>query len=211
MEARWSIETSINFDWSRRRHIPAESTLHSLLGANLQSNKRKTVQGRCSKFRLPRVSTKCPWINICRRKWRLCTWSLDSIGTCMWYITLEPRQEAVGRNEGKTPCIFTLGTRRKWMGSFMPQPLYHRGNKPGNQWIGGWVGSRADLDSAEKNVLLWRKSNPDSSAVKLVKWVIYSKYLPHSPLKLTLKYPMTMMTPVVAFYTNVIPHISHAT
>jgi hypothetical protein len=97
------------------------------------------------------------------------------------------------------------------MGSFMPQPLCHRENKTGNQWIGGWVGSGAGLDAAERSFLPWRKSNPDSSAVKLIKSVTYSKHLLHSRLKLTSKYPMTTMVAVVPFYKNVILHISRET
>jgi hypothetical protein len=43
-----------------------------------------------------------------------------------------------------------LGTRRGWVVSTTPRPLYLR-NKPGTHCTGSWVGPRAGLDGCEKS------------------------------------------------------------
>jgi hypothetical protein len=46
--------------------------------------------------------------------------------------------------------ILNLGTRRGWVVSTTPQPLYPR-ERPGTHCAGGWVGPRAGLDVCEKS------------------------------------------------------------
>jgi hypothetical protein len=36
-----------------------------------------------------------------------------------------------------------------WVVKATPRPLYPRGNRPGTNFIGGWVGPRTGLDDAE--------------------------------------------------------------
>jgi hypothetical protein len=43
-----------------------------------------------------------------------------------------------------------LGTRRGWVVSTTPRPLYSR-ERPGTNCTGGWVGPRAGLDVCEKS------------------------------------------------------------
>jgi hypothetical protein len=38
--------------------------------------------------------------------------------------------------------------------SFKPRPLYPGERAPGVLWIGGWVGSRIDLDEVERRKIL---------------------------------------------------------
>jgi hypothetical protein len=45
--------------------------------------------------------------------------------------------------------ILNLNTRRVWVVSTTPRPLYHR-KKPGTHCTGGWVGPRTGLDVYEK-------------------------------------------------------------
>jgi hypothetical protein len=58
-----------------------------------------------------------------------------------------PHHEGILGNGGIAPHILHLGTRLRWVVSFTPQPLYPQGRVPGTHWIGGWVGSRANLDA----------------------------------------------------------------
>jgi hypothetical protein len=43
-----------------------------------------------------------------------------------------------------------IGTRRRWVASTTPRPLYPR-ERPGTHCIGDWVGPRAGLDWCEKS------------------------------------------------------------
>jgi hypothetical protein len=53
---------------------------------------------------------------------------------------------------GTALLFLDLGTRRGWVVSTMPRPLYPR-ERPGTHCTGGWVGPRAGLDVCEKNVI----------------------------------------------------------
>jgi hypothetical protein len=57
--------------------------------------------------------------------------------------------------------ILDLGTRWKWVVSFMFLPFYPRERAPGTHWIWGLVGPRAGLEAVEwRRVLHCRESNP---------------------------------------------------
>jgi len=58
----------------------------------------------------------------------------------------------VWENGGTVPRILKLGTRWRWVVSFTARPLYPRGEC--SPWIGGWVGSRAGLNMAEKRKII---------------------------------------------------------
>jgi hypothetical protein len=64
------------------------------------------------------------------------------------------------------PRISDLGTRRRWVMCFTPRPLY----PPGTHWIGGWVGTRAVLDTVVKRNISQprRESNPRAPIVQPV-------------------------------------------
>jgi hypothetical protein len=49
--------------------------------------------------------------------------------------------------------ILDLETRWRWKVSFMPRPLYPRGNSPQYHCIWGWVGPRSDLDAVKRKIL----------------------------------------------------------
>jgi hypothetical protein len=55
------------------------------------------------------------------------------------------------------PLILTRGIKRRWMISFKLQQLYPRERCPGALWVGGWLGSGADLSSKgiRENSCLW--------------------------------------------------------
>jgi hypothetical protein len=52
-----------------------------------------------------------------------------------------------GGSEAMAP-LFNLGIRWKWVVIFKPHLHYPRGTAPCTQWIGGYVGRRAGLDTA---------------------------------------------------------------
>jgi hypothetical protein len=54
------------------------------------------------------------------------------------------------------------GTRWRWVVSFTTWPLYPQGKNPNIHWIGGWIGSRARLDTVpkRKNSCPCQESNP---------------------------------------------------
>jgi hypothetical protein len=54
-------------------------------------------------------------------------------------------------SRGIALLMLDLGTRRGWVVSTMPRPLYPP-ERPGTHCTGGWVGSRAGLDVCEKVV-----------------------------------------------------------
>jgi hypothetical protein len=57
--------------------------------------------------------------------------------------------------ESRYSCtILDLGTRRRWVVSFTPRPLYPRESPPGTNWIGGRLGSKASLEAMEQRKLL---------------------------------------------------------
>jgi hypothetical protein len=60
------------------------------------------------------------------------------------------RPEGTERGTGIAPLFLDLGTRRGWVVSTTPRPLYPR-TRPGTHCIGGWVGPRAGLDVCEKS------------------------------------------------------------
>jgi hypothetical protein len=49
--------------------------------------------------------------------------------------------------------ISNLNSRWRLFVSFTNRPLYPSGRSPHNRWIGGWVGSMADLDVGAKRFL----------------------------------------------------------
>jgi len=48
------------------------------------------------------------------------------------------------------PCICNIGTRWRWVVSFMTQLLYPQRKSPSTHWIGGWAGPRAGIDTGVK-------------------------------------------------------------
>jgi hypothetical protein len=50
----------------------------------------------------------------------------------------------------KTYSGLDVGARWKWVVSFTPQQFYPMERAPGTHWLGGWVGPRDGLDTAEK-------------------------------------------------------------
>jgi hypothetical protein len=50
--------------------------------------------------------------------------------------------------------ILDLGTRWRWLVSFMPLPLWPRGKSPGTHWKGGWGVPRGGLDAVKKRKFL---------------------------------------------------------
>jgi hypothetical protein len=54
--------------------------------------------------------------------------------------------------KGSLPC--SLGTRWRWVASFMPRPLYPRQRATDTCLIWGWVGTRAGLVVMEKRKIL---------------------------------------------------------
>jgi hypothetical protein len=75
---------------------------------------------------------------------------------------------------GIAPRVLDLGTKWRSAVSFTPWPLYPQGKSPGNIWIGGWVGSRAVLDTVVKRKIPSprRKSNPKPRlSVQPVAWL----------------------------------------
>jgi hypothetical protein len=69
--------------------------------------------------------------------------------------------------EGIAPRILDLGTRWRWVASFIPRPLCPQGKIP---WypLGGWVGPRAVLDAVVKRKIAspHRESNPRTPIVQ---------------------------------------------
>jgi hypothetical protein len=59
-------------------------------------------------------------------------------------------RETYWESGGIVPCVLNLGTRWRWVVSFTPRTLYHRGENPDNHWTGGRLGPRADLDAVAK-------------------------------------------------------------
>jgi hypothetical protein len=72
----------------------------------------------------------------------------------MSYLNHRPRYNrpwrAQRRSRGIALLILDLSTRRGWVISTMPQPLYPR-ERPGTHCTGGWVGRRAGLDVCKKS------------------------------------------------------------
>jgi hypothetical protein len=75
--------------------------------------------------------------------------------------------------------ILELGTRWRWVVSFIPRPLYPRERAPGNHWIGGWVGPRAVLNTAMvKRTIPSQESTPivHTVAQRYTDWAIPALY-----------------------------------
>jgi hypothetical protein len=88
-------------------------------------------------------------------------------------------------NGGIAPRILNLGTRWKWVVSFMPRPHYPRRKSPVIHWIGGWVGPRAGLGAVAKrekfHYWLCRESNagrPARSLVSVLTELLRFLYIP---------------------------------
>jgi hypothetical protein len=64
----------------------------------------------------------------------------------------EERRIYVGSG-GMPPCISNLSSRWRFFFSFTNWPLCPSRRSPHNHWIGGWVGSMADLDVGAKRFL----------------------------------------------------------
>jgi hypothetical protein len=72
-------------------------------------------------------------------------------------------------SRGKAPHILNLGSRQRWVVSFMSQLLYPWGNNHGTHWIRGWVNPKAGLDIVMKRKLLpCQESNLSHPAHSLV-------------------------------------------
>jgi len=50
----------------------------------------------------------------------------------------------------ESPLIFKLTTRWRWVFSFTHRPLYLRGIVVGTNWLGRWMGARANVDAQVK-------------------------------------------------------------
>jgi hypothetical protein len=72
--------------------------------------------------------------------------------------------KAYWRSGGIAPRILNLVTRWRWVVSFTPRYFAPRERSPGTDWLGGWVGPRAGLDTVVKIKIpsLCRDSNPHS-------------------------------------------------
>jgi hypothetical protein len=66
---------------------------------------------------------------------------INELSTTSWKLTGECKYSST---------ILDLGTRWKWVVSFMPRSLYPRERSPDIHWIGGWVGLKAILQAVEK-------------------------------------------------------------
>lgn len=67
-------------------------------------------------------------------------------------------------------CFLDVGTRRRWVVSFMLRQLYSQGRNPRTYRIGSWMGSRTDMDDVEywiflpvSGMELWLFCRPASS------------------------------------------------
>jgi hypothetical protein len=71
---------------------------------------------------------------------------------------------------GIAPRILDLGTRWRWVVSFMLRPLYPGEIVPGTHWIGGWMVSRTGLDAVVKRKIpsFCRDSSPRTPIVQPV-------------------------------------------
>jgi hypothetical protein len=92
-----------------------------------------------------------------------------------------PHHEGVLGSGGIAPRILDLGTRWRWSAS-RPSCFTPRERARGTQWIGGWVGLKAGLDTVvkKKNPSLFKDSNPRSSSAILLSYpgsILYDIYL----------------------------------
>jgi hypothetical protein len=93
----------------------------------------------------------------------------EKIKYCRWSkaVPLHATEALVRRKN--IVLILDLGTRRGWVVSVTPRPRFSPGERtPGNRWTGGWVGSRAGLDTEAtgKILCLCRGSNHDHAVVQ---------------------------------------------
>jgi hypothetical protein len=59
-----------------------------------------------------------------------------------------------------------VDTSWRWVVSFTPRPLYHKGKGPRYPLVGSWVAPRASLDAAEKIPDSIRTPDSDPSVVQ---------------------------------------------
>jgi hypothetical protein len=73
------------------------------------------------------------------------------------------------------PRVFYLGTRLRWMVSFMIRPLHSRGRAPDTHWIENWVGCRTSIGAMVKGKISCsnRESSPYFSIIQPVVWSLY--------------------------------------
>ena len=60
------------------------------------------------------------------------------------------QHEVKRRIVSKSPLIFKINTRWRWVFSFTYRPLYLRGIAVGTNWFGRWMEARADVDAQVK-------------------------------------------------------------
>jgi hypothetical protein len=77
--------------------------------------------------------------------------------------------KAYWESGGIAPRVLNLGSTGKSLAS-RPGRFTSRKKAHGTHWIGGWVGTRADLDTVVRRKIpsLWAESNPDRPARSLV-------------------------------------------
>ena len=83
-----------------------------------------------------------------------------------------PQHEGVYGSRRRAPFILKLGARLRWAINFTPRSIYPTERSPSTHHIGGWVGSRNDLQALEKKEICNSccQSNYDSSDIQLVKY-----------------------------------------
>jgi hypothetical protein len=64
-------------------------------------------------------------------------------------VKVKVTPEGLENGRGTALIFLDLGTRRGWVVSTTPRPLYPR-ERPGTHCTGGWVGPRTGLDVCEK-------------------------------------------------------------
>jgi hypothetical protein len=78
--------------------------------------------------------------------------------------------------------IIDLGTRWRWVVSFMPRPLYPDEKAPVTHWIGGWITPELvwTLLSGEKYLALARSRTPAAQHVAhhYIDWAIRESIIP---------------------------------
>jgi len=120
------------------------------------------VRDLCAKFMRRKNFMSC-YCHVCSSTLR--TFYIWKCLTDLLYLALASIVRAQGKrqiipahtlkicrgNRGTTSLIFNLGTRWKWVVSFMTRPFYLRRRSP--WWplkVGGWVGPRSSLYVLEK-------------------------------------------------------------
>jgi hypothetical protein len=76
--------------------------------------------------------------------------SLWVVGKVVPVLNWTLRHEGVWGSGFIEPHFLDLGTRWRWVVSFMPRPLYHRGNSPRYPLDRSWVNLKSSLGDMEK-------------------------------------------------------------